>query len=629
MNSSSFKGRLAVATLLLLGLSACVDRDFDLLEPADFPSTSAVFKEFGVNGLIFEPFQGASLTAYRFATDQAFRGSNSIGFDIPNPGSFAGGAAIDPVGRNLTSYNALSFWARSSNPGTIDVMGLANDNTGTSKYQTEVAGQISVDQIWTRFYLPIVNPSRLTREKGMFWFAEGAENGSGYQIWLDEVEFVNTPAVANPRPTIPTQQIIVEQGAFLDVSGLTVTYDVNGTDMVVSSLPGNFDFESSDPEVARVTETGEVEYVGSGTAEITASVAGAEADGVITVVVTGPPNGAAPTPTRAGSEVTSLFSDVYDDIAVDTWSTVWDNADVEDIQIDGDNVKRYTNSVFAGVETFGEPIDATTREGFHIDLWLNDPTDFRLKLVNFDGPNVSESEIFLSETSMPGLRVGQWNSLDIPFTAFPGGFPARNSVSQMIFSGPNATFYIDNVYYYGEIEVEAPEEPAEAAPTPTYAEGDAVSLFSNAYTDIPVATFSTPWDNANVEDVQVAGDDAKKYTALQFAGIETAGTADVSAMTSFRMDIWTPDPVEGARFQIRIVDFGPDGVFGGGDDTADNFVIDPTTTPALRSGEWVTIDVPLTSWPGLTGTSNIAQFVLEDLNRTMSTVYVDNIVFHR
>jgi len=63
MISSSFSGRLAIASLLLLGLTAC-ERDLDMLEPAEFPSTATVFQEFGVNGLAFQPFAGASLTAY-------------------------------------------------------------------------------------------------------------------------------------------------------------------------------------------------------------------------------------------------------------------------------------------------------------------------------------------------------------------------------------------------------------------------------------------------------------------------------------------------------------------------------------------------------------------------------------
>lgn len=634
MSSSSFWGRAAIASLLVASITAC-DRDLDLLEPAEFPSNPVVFQEFLTGGITYAAFEGSDFDVFRIDGQEGRLLGNALRITVPGPGSFAGGAFVAPVARNLTRYNALSFWARAPTGGTLDVIGLANDNTGTSRFQTEVANQIEVTSRWTRYYLPIVAPSKLTEEAGMFWFAEGAENGAGYQLYFDDIEFVNTPLITNPRPAIPTQSVIGELGSPLEISGLTVTYDVNGTDLVVNSLPGNFEFESSDETVAEVGADGTINLVGSGSAVITGSVEGVPAEGAITVAVAGPPNVAAPTPTRPASEVTSLFSDVYDDSPVDTWSAGFDVADVEDVQIDGDNVKKYTNSVFAGVEFLSSPVQATTREGIHIDLWVNDPTDFRLKLVDlgpdgvFGGGDESESEIFLSETSMPSLQVGQWNSLDIPFSAFPGGLSNRSNLGQMIFSGSNSTYYIDNVYFYGEVEV-VNLEPEVAAPTPTYAPGDVISLFSNPYTDVPVPEFSAFWDNANVEDVQVAGNDTKKYTGLVFAGINLEGASiDASAMTHFRADIWTGDDTAlPTRFRVRIVDWGPDGV-PSGDDTAGNFEIDATTMPALRTGEWVTIEVPLSEFAGLTSTANISQFVFEDLDRGISTFFLDNLLFFR
>jgi len=640
MFSSSSLGRIAIASTLLLGSTAC-DRDLDLLEPADFPSEPVVFAEFLTGGIEFQAFDGSKFDAFSVDPDVAFRGDNSIRIDVPIPsdpsGSYAGGAFVATVPRDLSSYNALSFWARGSLPGTIDVVGVGNDNTGTSQFQTTVANQVQLSSSWTRFILPIPDASKLSRERGMVWFAEGAEDGQGYTIWIDEVEFVDLGTIGNVRPELPSQQFTGEIGGDFEIAGATVTYDINGSDVTVEASSNYFDFASSDESVAAVGPNGGIELVGAGVATLTGSVNGIPAEGAITLRVAGPPNGPAPTPTRPGAEVTSLYSDAYDDQVVDTWSAGFDQADVEDIQIDGDNVKRYTNAVFAGVEFLSEPVQATTREGIHIDLWVNDPTDFRLKLVDlgddgvFGGGNESESEVLLSETSNPPLQFGQWNSLDIPFSAFPGGLANRSNLGQMILSGANSTYYIDNVYFYGEVEVAPPAAPEVAAPTPTYAPGDVISLFSEPYTDVFVPEFSAFWDNANVEDVQIAGNAAKMYTGLVFAGINLEGSEiDASSMTSFRMDLWTPDPTDlPARFRVRIVDFGPDGVPGGGDDTADNFEIDETTTPALRTGEWVTIDVPLSAFAGLTTTSNIAQLVLEDLNRGISTVYVDNILFYR
>jgi hypothetical protein len=36
--------------------------------------------------------------------------------------------------------------------------------------------------------IPIPDASKLTLEKGMFWYAEGPENGNGYTFWIDELK---------------------------------------------------------------------------------------------------------------------------------------------------------------------------------------------------------------------------------------------------------------------------------------------------------------------------------------------------------------------------------------------------------------------------------------------------------
>ena len=53
---------------------------------------------------------------------------------------------------------------------------------------------------------------------------------------------------------------------------------------------------------------------------------------------------------------------------------------------------------------------------------------------------------------------------------------------------------------------------------------------------------------------------------------------------------------------------------------------DATTTPALATGEWVSLGLPLTDFTGLTGTGAIAQMILSG---DPNTVYVDNVYFYR
>ncbi len=346
------------------------------------------------------------------------------------------------------------------------------------------------------------------------------------------------------------------------------------------------------------------------------------------------PDVAAPAPTAAAEDVISLFSNAYTDVTVDTWSADWDVADVADVQVADDDVKLYTNLSYAGIEFTSETIDASEMTHFHMDIWTPDPTSapavFKVKLVDFGadgafgGDDNVEHELVFNDASVPALATGEWVSIDVPLSSFTG-LTTKAHLAQLVISGDPNTVYVDNVYFYaGEVLI---TEPEEAAPAPTAAADDVISLFSNAYTDVTVDTWSPDWDGADVADVQIAGDDVKLYTNLSYACIEfTSETIDASEMTHFNMDIWTPDPTAApAVFKVKLVDFGADGAFGGDDDVEHELVFNDASVPALATGEWVSIDVPLSSFTGLTTKAHLAQIVISG---NPNTVYVDNVYLY-
>ncbi|WP_146841186.1 T9SS type A sorting domain-containing protein, partial [Flavobacterium glaciei] len=81
---------------------------------------------------------------------------------------------------------------------------------------------------------------------------------------------------------------------------------------------------------------------------------------------------------------------------------------------------------------------------------------------------------------------------------------------------------------------------------------------------------------------------------------------------------WTPDLT---AFKIKLVDFGPNGVYQGGDDM--EFEI--TRTPTLSG--WNSFDIPLSEFTGLTTRGNIAQLVFS--GAPAGTVYIDNVYFSK
>jgi hypothetical protein len=622
--------------------SGC-ERDPDVLEPATYPDIPEVFIDGFSSGLNYAAFGGSKVTAFDVDKEVKYSGTASMRIEVPDfedpLGAYAGGVYFTSVGRDLSDYDALTFWAKASQPANIDIVGIGND-LGTSRNQATISG-LALNTNWKKYSIPIPDPARWKAERGMFFYSEGPENDRGYTIWFDEVKFEKLGTIAHPRPFIlngQDQNTIAAVGQTLNIGDIYILFNMpNGTDERVNVSPSYFTFTSSDESVATVNENGQITVIAMGTAKITAAYGSMNATGSITVNVEELP-APAPVPTAPAENVISLFSNAYSNVPVDTWATGWlySTAVLTELQINGDDVKLYTNLNFNGIEFASQTIDATQMTHFHMDIWTPDPTAspaaFKVLLVDFgadgvfDGGDDVSHELTFTANTNPALATRQWVQLDIPLSAFTG-LTTRAHLAQLVISGDLPTVYVDNVYFYkqggGTVT-----EPTTPAPVPTYPAGDVISLFSNPYTNVTVDTWSADWDQADVADVQIAGNDTKLYTNLVFAGIEfISQTVDATSMTHFRLDIWTPDPTAlPAIFKIKLVDFGNDGVFGGGDDVEHELTLNANSIPPLATGNWVSFDIPLTNFTGLTTKGHLAQLIISG---DPNTVYIDNILFHK
>ncbi|MYD15037.1 MAG: Ig domain-containing protein [Gemmatimonadetes bacterium] len=426
---------------------------------------------------------------------------------------------------------------------------------------------------------------------------------------------------------------VAPDSVHLTAAGETAQFTAQVTDANGHVIDGAaVTWASADEAVATVDANGLVTAVADGATMVTATSGGASASAAVTVMLQAAPTAGPPAPTHAADDVISLFSDAYEDVTVDTWSADWDQADVEDVDIAGNAAKKYTNLSFAGIEFTSQTVDAMSATHFRMDLWTPDETAgaaFRVKLVDFGadgafgGGDDSEHEVVL--TADDGLATEEWVQFDLPLTDFPG-LAAREHLAQLIISGDPNTVYVDNVYLRrGEGPPPQPE-PTEAAPVPGDAAADVISLYSDAYDDVTVDTWSADWDVATVEDVEVSGNATKKYTGFVFAGIEfTSATINAAEMTHFRMDIWTPDETVNAAFKVKLVDFGANGVWdGGGDDSEHEVTI--TAADGLASQQWVQLDLALADMTGLAATEHMAQLIISG---DPNTVYVDNVYFRK
>lgn len=319
------------------------------------------------------------------------------------------------------------------------------------------------------------------------------------------------------------------------------------------------------------------------------------------------PTTAAPVPTRNAANVISVFSDSYTNIPGTDFNPNWGQATQVTLQpIAGNNTLRYAGLNYQGMQLAVNQ-DVSGMGFLHLDFWTSNSTALNVFLIS---PGPSEKAYALT------VPTKGWASVDIPLSAFSG--VNLKEVFQFKFDG-NGTIYLDNIYFYKEGG--GGTVPTVAAPAPTLAQDKVISLFSDAYTNVQVDTWRTDWSAATLEDVSIAGNAVKKYSKLDFVGIETvAKQINASGMTHFHIDVWSPDFT---FFGVKLVDFGANGAFGGGDDVEHQMNYE---TPG--TGKWISYDIPLTEFTGLTTRSHIAQMILVGRATGANTIYVDNVYFH-
>ena len=478
---------------LLLGLIfvvtiSCEREVSDEVDFATFGNNPEIFIDGFSGGLEYLPFAGSKLDAFSVDSEVKYKGAASMRFDIPNfgdPGTelgFAGAIFPDYGGRDLSGYDALTFWAKANKAATIAQIGFGSD-FGDNVYRDiqdkylVTKRNLRISTGWAKYIIPIPDPSQLTDESGMFWYAAGPEDGDGYTFWIDELQFETLGTVAQPRPAIFFGEDL-EAEAFVDIEGLipreglTQTFSLgSGINETVIAAPSYFTFNSSDVDVVRVSELGVLSPVGLGTAEITATLGGVKAQGSALLEVSGGFE-FAPIPTRDPSTVISIFSDAYTNVPVDNYNGFFGGQTttggaVEVIE-EVENIIVYENLNFVATSFTNPTVDASGMTFLHVDIRTEESIEggdsIILELIDFGsngsfdgGGDDTGGGITIASGD---LESGTWISLDIPLVNFTnntggglGGFAvgAKANVAQIVFaSGSISSILVDNIYFYTE-----------------------------------------------------------------------------------------------------------------------------------------------------------------------------------
>ncbi|WP_242092437.1 carbohydrate-binding protein [Aestuariivivens sediminicola] len=473
MKNIKFKFSYVVSLLGFLSITfvGCERELSDEAVFATFSNAPEIFSDspVGMGSDFYFPFAGSKATAWTVDESEGYNSDASMRFDVPNAndpeGNYAGAIfRIDGAGRNLTGFNALTFWAKASRGVTIGEMGFGTDFL-ENKYVV-IANNVNLGTNWSKYIIPIPDPSKLINERGMFSYAAGTQetDGFGYTFWVDELKFENLGTIGQPRPAMMNGQDITETsfiGTVINLSerGLTQTFQLpNGINQLVSAAPSYFNFVSSNPSVASVDELGMVRILDSGTAVITSSIAGVESQGSLTIESLGNFN-EAPIPTRDPANVISVFSDAYTNVPVDYYNGFFapyqtTQGGAPPLDLGGGQVINYTQLNFVGVGTFlnVQSLDLTGMTHLHVDINVQeaiDPDDFiRLQLINDVGGNEISGDFTITGSQ---LSSNSWESFDVPLSSF-NGLTVRNEIGLLFFisDATISNIFVDNIYYFRE-----------------------------------------------------------------------------------------------------------------------------------------------------------------------------------
>ena len=179
-----------ILLLSLIGMFSSCEREFsDDVEFATFPPNGEVFLDAFSAGLDYFPFvdAGADPEAFSVDSDEAFSGEASMRFDVPAFGNgFVGANFGTTVKRDLSRFDALTFYARASQAATINEIGFGISGETGNKFQVAAIG-LPVSTRWEKYVIPIPDATNLIGETGLFYLAEGASfegDEGGYTLMV-------------------------------------------------------------------------------------------------------------------------------------------------------------------------------------------------------------------------------------------------------------------------------------------------------------------------------------------------------------------------------------------------------------------------------------------------------------
>ena len=255
----------------------------------------------------------------------------------------------------------------------------------------------------------------------------------------------------------------------------------------------------------------------------------------------------------------------------------------------------------------------------------------------FDGQDIVESSYVGVTKKISGLSsifnmpngVDQSNSITANYFDFFSSDETIATVDETgevsVVGGPGTaviTASINGVEAKGSLEIQSLGS-FQHAPTPSNNPADVISIFSDAFSSIAVDYYNgywAPYQTTQSADFEVNGDHILSYTDFNFVGIQfSSPTVDASTMTHLHLDIYIPNILTSdAKMKLELVDFGTGGTGA--------YIINIAVS---QSQQWVSLDIPLSSFAGMTNRLQLAQLIFSQDNATIASFWTDNIYFYK
>ncbi|MEP5944460.1 MAG: hypothetical protein ABJ356_07875, partial [Balneola sp.] len=453
-------------------------------------------------------------------------------------------------------------------------------------------------------------------------------NGSTDSIYVDNIYFWKNATTPQSDATLSDLKVDGETIANFSAGVESYKYGlVSGTTTVPQITAA-----TSTNANATVTITQASAIPGDATVKVVSEDETDSTTYIVSYAITSP-GSAAPAPTaRDAADVISIYSDVYSNIALDALSAGFDDSDVSEVMIDGNATLEIDFTNFIGIDFSSNKQDASTMTHFHMDFWTSSD-DLVGKVFNSKfsqwggtGGEVSAFELPINTGTTPAIESGKWISIDVPISDWTNAPQTRDDIAQFLITSNMDLVYVDNIYLYKEGGSSVGNQPMVAAPAPPVRDSeDVISIYSDVYSNIALDALSASFDDSDVAEVMIEGNSTLEIDFTNFVGIDfSSNKQDASAMTHFHMDFWTSSSdLTGKVFNSKFSQWGGTS----GEVSAFELPINTGTSPAIESGKWISIDVPISDWTNAPQTrDDIAQFLITS---NLDTVYVDNVYLYK